>query len=314
MILIPSKKILEPNRELMLPPVGLRGFYKIEAVRPDGRRRLLADWFPNLITDAGLELIGGAGGYFLRCVVGSGNTAPSNSDTALVSLVGSTTSLTGSTQTAQSTPPYFGTLTMTYRFNAGVATGNLAEVGIGPTNTNLFSRALILDGGGSPTTITVLSGEALDVSYQLQLHSPTVDVTGSVTISGVATAYTLRAATVTAAGNWAPSSSGDPGGPRNLTVYNGTIGAVTTTPSGSTASAPVGVPDAYSAGSHRRDSTFSLGLVDGNVSGGVSAISYFCGLNFGDLGVFQVGFSPTIAKDSTKLLTLSLRHSWARFP
>lgn len=314
MILLRSKKILEPNREFILPACGLRGFYKMEAVGPDGRRRLLADWFPNLITNVGLESIGVGDIYLQRCAVGSGNTAPSNSDTALVSLIGSTLTVTSNNQSAQSSPPYFGTQTITYRFPAGTATGNLAEVGIGSTVTNLFSRALILDGGGSPTTITVLSSEALDVTYQLQLHSPTVDVTGSVTITGVATAYTLRAANSTNATSWAPNASSDGGGVRNPAVYNGVIGAVTTIPSGASAGGGVLTPAAYSGGSHQRDGTIAYGLTDGNVAGGISAATFSGGIATGSLGAFQLGFSPTIPKDNTKVLSLTYRHSWARFP
>ena len=45
----------------------VEGWYKFEAVRPDGTKRLLADWFPNLITDAGLERMAGNGDWMRYC-------------------------------------------------------------------------------------------------------------------------------------------------------------------------------------------------------------------------------------------------------
>jgi hypothetical protein len=297
---------------------ALRGMYKLEAVRPDGSKRLLADWFPNLITDNGLEIIGNTGGFLQSCCVGSGNTAPTNADTALQSFVASSNSNTSFTRTAQSSPPYFGTSTATYRFNIGVATGNLSEVGMGPNTggVNLFSRALILDSLGSPTTITVLSSEALDVTYQIQEYVPTADVTGTVVIAGVSYGYTLRAMAATSAASWSPYIVGGQGGTTNLTVGQGTIGAVT-------ASSPTytgtGNPDSatlqtYGAGNHYRDTVFGFGLTVGNVSGGINCFHYFCGTSYNDLGAFQCQLSASIPKDGTTVMSLTVRHTWGRYP
>jgi hypothetical protein len=296
---------------------GLRGMYKIEAVKPDGSRRLLADWFSNLITDNGLELIGTTGGYFGYCSVGSGNATPNNSDTALQTLVGTTSTLTTVTNVAQSTSPYFGTISLTYRFAAGVATGNLAEVGIGydPTGISLFSRALIVDSLGSPTTITVLSTEALDVTYQLRLYVPTADVTGTVVISGTSYGYTLRAANATSASDWSPVQYSNIGGASQLTVGQGTIGGVTVLPTYSdstTGSSPV--LQTYGAGNHYLDAITTFGLTEGNVVGGINALDYSCGQTFGRLGRFQIQLSASIPKDASHTLTLTVRHTWGRYP
>lgn len=291
----------------------VRGRYKIEAVKPDGSKRLLADWFSNLITDNGLNLLGTGGGIGNFCLVGSGNTAPSNSDTTLVTFVASTSTIATQSTSSQPSAPYFGTTTKTYRFAIGVATGNLSEVGLGPnsTNTSLFSRALILDGGGSPTTITVLSSEALDVTYQLQQFVPTADVTGSVTINAVSYAYTARAANSTNA-TWQLDFS-DAGGFTAIAAFNGTIGAVTGSPSGSAGSSlSPSSQSSYTAGTKRIDSTFSFGLTDGNLAGGVSAVLLTAGRSRGQMGQYQVGFTPALPKDSSHTMTLVFRHSWDR--
>lgn len=293
---------------------SLAGFFKIEAVRPDGSKRLLADWFPNLITDAGLDHVGNAIAYLGRIVVGSGNTAPANSDTTLVSQIASTTNLQSQSSAAQSSPPYYGSITFTRRFATGVAAGNLSEVGVGPTSGSLFSRALILDGVGSPTTITVLSDEALDVTYELRMYVPTADVTSSIVIAAVTYNYTIRASIATNT-IWCPTLSADDPTLSNATAYTGAIGAITSGPSGggfiggATSYAAVG---SYSNGDYHRDSTATFGLNDGNDVSGIRSCTYTFGANGNGFGRFQIDFGASIPKDSSHVLTLGFRVTWAR--
>lgn len=309
-----SPLLIARRRAPLIPlETALGGWFKLEAIRPDGRRRLLADWFPNLITNAGLEAIGNAGGYLGECRVGSGNTTPNVADTALVAQIATSTTLHDSDLSAQPSAPYYGAVTNVYRFAAGDAAGNLAEVGIGATSgADLFSRALILDGGGSPTTITVLADEVLDVTYQLRLYPPTVDVTGTIDISGDSYDFTARAADVTGAGRWAPTSTGEVGGlyGSNLTVYDGAIGAVTGLPTGTSDASNSIVNAAYSAGTHRIDGTATFGLDTANFDI-LSALVVF-GQSVARFGAVQIEFDPVIPKDDTKVLTLTFRHSWAR--
>lgn len=305
MILLPKyKDIIIPARA----KIGLAGRYKIEAVGADGRRRVLADWFPNLITTLGADLLGN-GSPLNVCAVGSGNTAPALTDTALQTLVGSTSSIQSTTRAAAGSSPYFGSTTIIYNFVAGTATGNLAEVGVGATSTSLFSRALILDGGGSPTTITVLSTEALFVTYQLNQYVPLVDVTGTINISGTNYNYTLRGAEATSA-NWG-YLNGDRGGLSTVFVFNGAIGAITGDPSGSSAGGGSIVNDAYSNGSHTLSGTVTYGIGSGNLAGGISAAEIFFGSAQSSRGTYQIGFATPIPKDSSHVLTLSFSSSWA---
>lgn len=306
------------DRDIVLPgpKFGVRGRYKLEAVNAgDGRRRFLAE-FPNLITNVGLDRIAVAssGNYLQNCYVGSGNTAPTFADTALVALVASTATLQATTTTAQASSPYFGTRANTYRFAQGAAAGNLAEIGIGNTSTNLFSRALILDGGGSPTTITVLSSEFLDCTYTFECIVPLSDVTGSVTIAGVAYAYTLRAMQSTLAAVWAVASAGSPAAfQTNLSVYSGAIGAITSSPGGTAASADSNVTASYTPGSLILSNTATWGLNSANFgAGGITAASFSSSSTVNGIGAYQWSFTPFIPKDATKILTLTQTLSWAR--
>lgn len=305
------------DRAIIIPRTsGVRGRWKLEAVNAgDGRRRFLAE-FHNLITNVGLDLLAASGGsaqYLGLCCVGSGNTAPSNGDTALVALVASTSTVNATSASAQPSSPYFGTRTNTYRFAMGAAAGNLAEIGIGHIATNLFSRALILDGGGSPTTITVLSSEFLDCTYTFEVIVPLVDVTGTVTIAGVSTAYTLRAANSTSVNAWCPAQGGTGMGAQGITAFSGAIGAITTMPAGTPVSNDSIATASYTPGSLLLDSTGTFGLNSSNFgAGGVQSAMSRCGDFSEGMGDFQVGFTPAIAKDNTHIMTLTMRNSWVR--
>lgn len=294
---------------------GLQGWFKLEAVKRDGTRRLLADWFPNLITNSGLEAVA-VGGYLGECLVGTGNTAPNVNDTALAAQVATTSTIHDSVAAAQPGSPYYGAITNTYRFAEGVAAGNLAEVGVGIASGSLFSRALILDGLGSPTTITVLIDEVLDVTYQLRLYPSTeADVTDSIVISAVSYNYTLRASRVTDGAGWTISSAGDIAGGfagGAVTAYDDVIGPITGSPAGTPGGASTTVNDAYSAASHQRDFTCTWDLDSANFGGGIKSVEARFGLSAARLGSMQIEFDTPLPKDNTKVLTLGFRQVWAR--
>ena len=190
------------NKFALKAAVELMGRYKLRVHDGRGNNRLETDWFDNLITDNGLNLIGETKDFLANFSVGSGSTAPANTDAALVSEVVTT----GSTQPGEGS--YEGTVSRSidavqrkcsiireYEFGEGVAAGNLSEIGIGWYNTNLFSRALILDGAQSPTTITVLSNEFLTVTYELIVNQPTTDFSALISVDATGTATAAHAGT-----------------------------------------------------------------------------------------------------------------------
>jgi len=316
-IWVPRAKIIEPKRALALP-TGMGGFFKLEAVKRDGRRRLLADWFPNLIVDSGLNVIGTSASWIAACGVGTGNTAPANGQTSLIAQVATDAGATVNVNGAQGSAPYFGYTTKTYRFAEGAAEGNLAEIGIGTNGmAALFSRALILDGGGSPTTITVLADEFLDATYQIRVYPPLVDVTDTINISGVDYDITMRASSVTSAGNWSPGGGnvvGTVAGFSAIATFNGAIGAITAYPSGAQGTGGVIVNAAYGNNNLYREATATWSLADSNLAGGIRCVNAAYGLTVGagGLGSMQVEFDPPIPKTSSDVLSLTFRHTWAR--
>ena len=316
MIIHPEKHIILPFED---PCEGI--FDSIVAIRPDGERRHLAGPFRNLITNGGLDRPGTSSLCFNYCKVGSGNQTPRYTDSTLQTFVAVSAQGSPQNNTGPGVAPYYVERTVVYTFAQGAA-GNLQEIGTSWTSAgggDLFSRALILDAEGDPTTITVLADEILEVTYKFRYYVAEADKTG--TVNGYD--YTLRAANATqinasesagGPGSWGLASYGFLGGVASTygfpasEVYAGAIGTITGNPSGAT-SRDTGRTSigSYGSGNYYRDFTCSYGLAAGNVAGGIMSIraAHY-------VGSIQVQFDPVIPKDNTKLLTFTFRHRWAR--
>lgn len=288
-------------------------------------------WFENLITNGGLDRFGThaptnssgsnpedtwRGHALPQFHVGSGNTAPAVTDTALQTLVASVNS-GGPTRSANYATGYAQDI-YSAQFGEGVAQGNLSEIGIGNV-TDLFSRALILDDLGNPTTITVLSNEFLTVYYTLRVNIPQSDVvtTVSIDIDGVPTNHTVTirpawANTVGALTGWMIFGSWNAYILREFVkAYSGGLGSVTTGPSTATSNPFPGdaggtrVSLGYTPGTYERYCRCTWVLAEGNNN--VQSVLWKVGP-----GNWQASFSPVLAKDNTKELILDLGYKWAR--
>ena len=297
--------------------LGLEGRYRL-TVR-DGKTLAVkrrTPWMKNIITDIGLNRIGSGLPFGSAIQVGSSNTPPVVGNTQLGTYIAGTTSVTNDASSAQSSAPYYSRRTRTWRFTAGQAAGTIAEVGVGWTAAtgNLFSRALVLDANGIPTTITVLSDEVLDITYELRVYPPTTDKVFQRTINGVLHDCVFRAREVTSPDRWVGNVSnvlfnGLTNANQSSFVFNGTLGPITGSPSGvSGPSDTSGSFAAYVNLSMQRKITYAFGLNNGNVPGGVSCTTFTT-----NLGSYQMSFSPPIAKDNTKTMTLSAIISWGRY-
>lgn len=284
------------------------GYYKIEAVKADGSRRLLADWFPNLILDAGLDRMGAEGDYLAWCQVGSGSTAPLASQTTLASRVAGTSALQAITAANSGSDPYFARRTLTYRFAQGVASGVLAEVGVGwASSGSLYSRALILDALGNPTTITVLPDESLDVTYELRMYVWASETTGYIVLKGVTHSTAQKSAR---APLWSLSTIDNlsAGGGTSIDAFTGPVSSsVAGAPSGTEIGSAGAVSASYTLGSLSRTINVTAGLSQWNNASGIGAVVIRAGWGF-----WQIGFTPNIMKTASDILTLQVRHSWGR--
>lgn len=311
---------------------GLEGYYQL-TVRDTitGKITKQTAPFKNLITNSGLDyLFIGYNGPFgtnptlVGAYVGTGNTAPAVTDTQLTTYLASNNSSTASTSpmagwtyvaASGSVPPYW-TSTGSWTFPAGVATGILAEVGIGiPLAASpyyvLQSHALIVDSVGNPTTITVLSTEQLTLTYTLNLYWNVTTQTGTINISGVTYAI-----------NWLPTNlPGIGSGPYTafqgffssyvtLVGYNGSLGTPLTNPSGSSGdNNRTGSIASYTIGSYFQQVTYTCDVNHLNFTGGITVLVVHSNYH-----QFQIGFTPAIPKDNTYTFTFICNFSLARYP
>jgi len=309
---------------------GLEGFYQL-TVRDAATGKITKQTkpFKNLITDSGLDyfFIGFEGNYSIPQVlqgayVGTGTTAPTYADTTLTTLLASTNSLDFANSpmsawtyvaAAGAVPPYW-TSTGSWTFGVGVATGTLAEVGIGgwistAPNYILQSHALIVDGTGAPTTITVLSTEQLTLTYTLNLYWNTTTQTGSMSISGVTYALSWLPYQLNSTNGGAYQTFAGNGNVSALIGYNGSLGTPLTSPSGSFGNATGLSVAAYSAGSYFQQVTYTCDVNHLNFPGGITVLAVNSWWH-----KFQIGFTPAIPKDNTYTFTFVCNFSLARYP
>lgn len=321
-ILVPKFKDLVVNG--MVAQIGMEGRFRLITHSRRYGSQVRAD-FKNLILNQGLDRVG-QGAWIGSCQVGTGSTTPAVGQTGLASFfAGSSTQGATDVDSYTPGPPPYHQLVRVCRFAEGTFSGtNITEVGMGWANTGsaLFSRALILDGGGNPTSITVLSDETLDVEYTLRVFPPTADVAGSVVLDGTSYDYTLRAANVGKLnfGGWPVSGlvSSQIGGTaghltnRNVHPAASVLGDIFNVPTLIGAQISKGVAKTYIASSYSRGFEMTAGL-SVNPSGGVGAARFSVGsANNGSGAQLQIGFSPAIPKDNTKILVLEPRIHWAR--
>ena len=324
--------ILLPRRfvdvELHSPKALVEGKYRIRKFYSAGLKKdgtvaedavtLDTGFFPNIILDSGLNQWG-TSSIITGAAIGTGTSTPVASQVQLDSLSHfTTTSSTGHfTLNIAGASPYNNIRNHVYRTAAGALNGNYSEVGVGWASTNLFSRALILNGGGAPTTISVASIEQVDITYQLAIYPPLVDLSATtVTISGIDYTVTGRAAEVNDGAAWGVFTNAavthNAGSTSYAFVKAGTMGAITTSPggvAGSPQSSGNWTLASYVPSSLQRTCSVFYGLDYGNPAGGIQSSQFKW-----TIGGFQYQFSPVIPKNNTKTLLLNYSVNWARRP
>lgn len=313
-----------------------RGFFRLYTTNEKGEITKDTGIFPNLITNGGLDFIGtcpaagianGIQDFTAMCAVGVGNTAPVVTNTTLQSWLAAVYAGGGngcSVNTSYNAgPPTYWQGQRSWQFAAGTATGNIAEIGVGPNSSlppkstdPLFSRALVVDGNNNPTVIPVLATEALTVTYILQVYFSLSDTNYSMSLSGTTYTGIFRKAQATtvpdiglAIGTATNSSTGSN---YFCAVYSGSIGTTSQQPSGSVALVAA-TTVAYVPGSYTAGFGASFDINTGNFgSGGIPAIMW--GYNNNSAGWYQMSVSPPIPKTNAYNMTLNCNFSWARYP
>jgi hypothetical protein len=324
-IWIPKLAVAETKDPISVRGARMEGLFKLVGTLPDGRSRVICDWFPNLITDGGLERHATAS-IFDYCSVGSGTTTPTNADTALASFVATSNTLTFEAIASQPNPPYYAYTRAKYRFNPPGTNRNIGEVGVGWANngTSLWSRSLLKDINGDPTVASWLAQETLDVYYEVRKYPWLTDVTSQVVIAGVTHDLLMRCALVNAhdGGTNGPSWSvyGNKqyifkpnswqGGSFWTNVYSGDIGPITGAPAGTLVTPATQTPNAYVANSKKLTGTVVMGSTQVITGNAVRSIKVH-----DTIGPYQIQFTPAVSKLVDWALTLNFETGfWGRKP
>lgn len=270
-------------------------------------------FFKNLVLNNGLNLLCAngisVGGTFGAIAVGSGTTEPAVGQTALSNIVASRSLSAAASPLSVSSNYDLGYIQASFavQFNQGAAAGNLSEFGVGQTATSLFSRALIVDAAGDPTTITVLSDEYLTVYYIFRINIPKSDIIQqiSATIDGVPTPIEVTIRPLAA--NAVASSSQIYAGVTSSTnngLRNGDLVLPTATLSPTIASTSI-VDEAYVSGTFRRTGLMTFGTAVGVGTNNMIVTG------FGPLR-WQIRFNPSITKTNQQVLSFRFGYQMGR--
>lgn len=317
---------------IKMPLTALSGQFRMVVSEDAAGERVKHDtgFFNNLITDVGMNRVGTVSTSSLspvqvfydlcgRFVVGSGSATPAFTDTALSNPVAFASANPVLDSESSSYTRGWYEITVRHQFGQGQAVGNLSEIGIQHSGLSgpLWSRALILDGAGDPTTITVLPDDFLTCYYTLRIMIPQADVVFNIDVDydedgivpTVVTGRPLNANSSSISSGWglSPMFTGNINQPL---AYSGGLSAPTaSTPLGSGIGGNITEATTYAPyvqDSFERFYTITLSLDQLNSSTIRTVIARRM------LGYWQVEFDPPLQKDNTQIMQLTFGYSWAR--
>lgn len=305
--------------------MGMAGEFRVVVKRADGSTKIDTGYQKNLILNQGLDFFGGGNGSNMMsyCVIGSGNSQPvytqNKLDTAVSGVAGTDSSTKYDYDAALDGNLYKTNRVVKYSFN-GLNNVNISELGLASTYGNattyfLCTRALIKDSQGNPTTITVLSGEILEVYYKLWAVFDTTDKTGQLNVlDGVGNSqiynYIVRLSHV---GEDKYRSLGKTLINTYFQLYPGDIGTIRNAPSVNPGQASLVAPQAYTSGSYKLKLIANFGT---NFNATVRSLD----ISYGDnpFGCYQLRIGnakddTALTKTNSQTLSIPIEFSWGRY-
>lgn len=294
----------------------LKGEYQLVITNQHGHVQT-TPWFDNIILNSGLDAIGvdkQPSGYS-RFSVGTGTSVPNINQTQLDAKIASIAG-TYVSQVNNGSPSYSTTHTFRAVFDQGAVVGNITEIAINggyDVNEPLFSRALILNNAGVPTSITITSLDQLTVYYRLFTFPYLSDFSGTMEISGTTYQYTGRAGQVSI--TMAPAFQLYGGIAACGYVYGptATLGTIDGQPEGGYGSGGAvalyntATTQAYVPGSYSSTSSVLIGIT---YESPINAFYLLYGSQSGPR--YQIALNTPIPKSNTNELRINVSVSWAR--
>ena len=303
--------------------IGMKGFYRLQTInKVTGKCRIDTGWFPNVLLTAGMNEMANRN-FITSCQVGTDGADANSAQTGLLGYHAGTSNVTSTLWGNTGLAPFYGWKRVVYRFAAGTVAANLSEVGVGwaTIGDTLISRAKILDPVlQTPTTITPLADELLDVSYELRYYPPLVDVPGpQVTLDNVLYDTITRAASVNGDGwsYWIGDRIGvETTQLSDWSAYDGNIGTIEQDPSGLTDSADNEnhFNSAYVNNSFEVQVNASIGSLGWNLAAGIRSLGILT-----SVGRYQTQFNAvtggaSIPKTDAYQMLMSWKINWAELP
>lgn len=170
--------------------LGFAGKFHLVVKNADGTIKQDLGWQDNLITNSGLQLLNGIDqttpkntriqnrSIASTCFIGSSSTEPRESDKQLGNYVAKANRYEDYQsyieQPTNTRPNHVRTyFTIKYIFT-GINNKNITELGLGYEYQDgdyvLYTHALLKNQQGTPTSITVLEGEILEINYELSTY------------------------------------------------------------------------------------------------------------------------------------------------
>lgn len=308
---------------------GIEGWFHVIHKDKDGNTKFDGE-FKNLIMDQGLDGIAtrSISTSANACLLLTDNTVPVISETAQdTDWSFYSTNLSGAGGVGGAGEDHRGFRRHIYDFGPFNSAQNFSSVGIGYytaplANRALFSRALILDASNNPTTLSILEGDYVQVTYRYYFYPSLDDVTGTLTLDGDIGGtynYIVRLCNVdNHQGGTAALTPGfyssDSFSRREARIsasacYTGDIGPVNGFPSGVENTTYTDTtsfsPQAYIPGTFFRRHTYRRGLRSNpiNIRSAVHQVGLFA---------YQTQFDPPIPKTISDILDLTYEVSWGR--
>ena len=202
-------------------------------------------------------------------------------------------------------------------FTLGSVVGNISELGMSFGSTeSLFSRALIKDVGGNPTTITLTASDQLIVTYYVTLKQEKDSFTGNFNLitNGVSStiSYEVRPDSIYSDYNSSLFFSV----PNTSTVYlysgfSFKDPAQNVNPGSSESTSVSATGGTYISNSFSRTISFTIPTGTANWAGGIDGFQIFSSSS-GSYPRYQIKLTPAIMKTNTQTLSMSFTVNWAR--
>lgn len=313
---------------MQLGSVGIAGQARFVVLNADGTVKADTGFQDNLILNQGLDFFGGGKGGAINnsCVIGSGNSVPAVTQTkldAFIAIANGTDVTSDYSYVDEGDGLYKMWEQKKYRFT-GLGDVNIGEAGLasqGTTSSNYYltTRVLTKDGVGTPTSISLKTGETLDIYYKFHKVIDTTDksfVINALDGDGGTVPYNVvirpqyvgvkdkNDISAVVADRW------------YLSVGTADLSAITTSPTAVSSVINTISVDAYVPGQMKRILTYPLSLGDANLairtmSSGSGGLSFMFAPFQMRLG--RVSDDAPLTKTNKDTLTIPLEFSWGRY-